>query len=243
MKKSLIEQYNFYQKEFIENRGDLFWNYLLNKRKLTKEIINRFELGYNKRWFKHKDGEPLIGSNAITIPFRDYTNNNRIIAYQSRFINNVESKDGVIYRYFNTINIPKVYERSKMFYNLYNVLNDYYNEEKIVYVVEGSFDLMALACIGINNAVAAGKNTMSAEQIEILRRYFKTIIFVLDKGEEGKMLIKFKNNRIYDLNLYYSQINDCNGKEYKDVNDMLVDGTIDIKKYIADNMIKIENNA
>jgi DNA primase len=228
---NLISQYNKCQLDFINDRNDKFWDYLLNKRKLTKEVINRFELGYNNKWFNRGNNEPLIGYNAITIPFRDICNKGRIIAYQSRFVDKTVSKDGTEYRYFNTVNIPGVYERSKLFYNLYNVLlSPNYNGE--VYITEGSFDLMALACAGIDNVLAAGRNDMSLEQIEILRKYFHKIIFILDNGVEGQMLVRrFKSDRIYDLELYGYQVGDIDDIHYKDVNDILVADKINIKEY------------
>src|SRR5271157_1803379 len=165
---SLLKQYTELQLEFLANRKNpAFGGYLLNKRKLSKDIVKRFELGYNTRIFSHKKkGEPLIGKDAITIPIRDFRG--RIVAFQSRFVVNPVI-NGIEYRYFNSEILPFVYEKIKWLYNLEQVLKDYY--DRSVYVVEGAFDLFSLAVAGIDNVVATIGNRLSVETTELLLRY------------------------------------------------------------------------
>jgi DNA primase len=232
----LLLEYIKLQRDFINNRNDKFYNYLHN-RGITDDIIENYELGYSgTKYFdtKGKRGnvkEPLIGTNAITIPFRDI-NNGRIIGFQSRFIDKVNIND-VEYRYFNSEVIPFVYEKKKYIYNLNNVIKDN-NYSKEIYIVEGVFDLWSMILSGIHNVGAVIGNKLTTEIVEILIRYgFEKVIFMLDKGKEGSDILKAKNIRIYDLDLYQVQVDGEEG--IKDVNDLLM-RNIDVKKYIEDNI-------
>ena len=231
----MIQTYAKLQKQFIANRSDKFYDYLIKKRHLTKEVIDRFELGYNDCYFDSKQGEPLIAKDAITIPFRDMTG--RIVAYQSRFIVNQKTADGRELRYFFTRNLPSVYEKSKYVYNLDRVITQHYNRS--VVIVEGVIDLMSLAVVGINNVVTPLQNMIGVETAEILWRYFDKVYFLMDKGETGEAILDFKNKRMYDLQLYKIAIKDTNNKILKDANDMLIEG-INIREYMKQNSQKVE---
>lgn len=224
----MIKRYYELQPIFIKNRNNRFYDYLIKKRSLTKEIIDKFELGYNNEYFDSNKGEPLIAKDAITIPFRD--NRGRIVAYQSRFIDNVTTRDGRELRYFFTHNLPYVYERGKYIYNLNRVINDYYN--RVVIVVEGVIDLMSLACVGINNVITPLQNMITVEMAEILYRYFDKIYFLMDEGESGKQILDFKSDRLEKLEIYKIPIEGITG--VKDANDMLRTG-VDIKAYMKAN--------
>jgi DNA primase len=234
----ILKKYAELQQYFVSKRNKKFYDYLYN-RGITDEIINKYELGFNDKFFdsKGKKGieEPLIGYNAITIPFRDM--NERIIAYQSRFIEKTVI-NGEDYRYFNSKVIPFVYEKKKYLYNLNNILcsNNYSRE---IYIVEGVFDLYSVIISGINNVIAVIGNKLTTEIVEILRKYFDKIIFILDKGKEGSDILKAKNIRIYDLEMYQVQVDGDEG--IKDANDLLVKN-INIKKYIEDNIKKVDKS-
>lgn len=226
----MIATYTQLQKQFVAKRDKRFYDYLITKRHLTEEVIDKFELGYNDRYFDMNKGEPLIAKDGITIPFRDMTG--RIVAFQSRFIDNQITKDGRELRYFFTHNLPMVYERSKYIYNLDRVLTHHYNRSVII--VEGVFDLISLVVAGINNVVTPLQNMVGMEIAEILWRYFDRVYFLMDKGETGEQILDFKNKRMYDLELYKIPVNDINGVVLKDANDMLKAG-IDIRQYMKDN--------
>lgn len=229
----LLQTYQQLQTQFIKNRNDRFYDYLVNKRKLTKEMIEKFELGYNDRFFKSKKGEPVIAKDSITIPFRDLTG--RIVAFQSRFID-VLKINGQEFRYFFTHNLPYVYQRSKYIYNLDKVITKHYN--RVAIVVEGVFDLISLYQGGVRNVISPLQNRLTLEQTEILRRYFDKIYFLMDKGESGEVILNPKNIRLYDLDLYKVQVKNVNGVTLKDANDMLKAG-VDIRGFMKANKEKV----
>jgi DNA primase len=230
----LLKTYIELQSQFISNRNDRFWDYL-KRRGITELVANKYELGYNNRFFDIKDKkEPLIGKDAITIPFRDM--DGRIIAFQSRFIKN-PTIHGVEYRYFNSEVIPFVYEKRKYIYNLNNVLKQGYSRE--LYIVEGVFDLYSLVVQGIFNVVAVIGNKLTTEIVEMLRRYFDTLIFILDAGKEGSDILRSKNRRLYDLDIYKIQVGDIGDIKIKDSNDLLVGGW-DIQQYINEHKVIVD---
>lgn len=226
----MIETYAILQKQFVAKRDKRFYDYLIAKRCLTEEVIDKFELGYNDRYFDMKNGEPLIAKDGITIPFRDMTG--RIVAFQSRFIDNQTTADGRELRYFFTHNLPLAYERSKYIYNLDRVLTHHYNRSVII--VEGVFDLISLVVAGVHNVVSPLQNMVGVETAEILYRYFDRVYFLMDKGATGEQILEFKNKRMYEMELYSIAVNNVDGKELKDANDMLKAG-IDIRAYMKEN--------
>lgn len=230
----LLKKYKEIQDKFISNRNDRFYNYL-HGRGIIDEVINKYELGYNNDYYDFKNKqEPLIGRDAITIPFRDMTG--RIIAFQSRFVENKMINE-TEYRYFNSEVIPFIFEKKKYIYNLNNILEQGYTRE--VYVVEGVFDLYSLVTQGITNVVAVIGNKLTLEIVEILRKYFDKIIFIMDKGQTGEDIIEVKNLRIFELDLYKVQVDNINDIELKDSNDLLKNN-IDIKKYIDEHIVRVE---
>lgn len=229
-----LKTYKRLQKDFINNRNEKFYDYLMGERNLTKKMIEKFELGYNNTFFDIKKKDPLIAKDSITIPFRDVFG--RIVAFQSRFINKVKIKNQN-FKYFFSHNLPFVYQRSKYIYNLNRVLTKYY--KKAVIIVEGVFDLISLYQVGIYNVISPLQNRLTMEQTEILRRYFDKIYFLMDKGETGEVILNNKNVRLFDLRLYKIPVKDVNSIELKDANDMLR-ANIDIKKFMKENKQQVE---
>jgi len=230
-----IKLYKELQEQFVKNRNDRFYDYLLKKRMLNKDMIDMFELGYNNRFFYSKKNEPTIAKDSITIPFRDFRG--RIVAFQSRFID-VLKINGQEFRYFFTHNLPFVYQRSKYIYNLNNVLTNHYN--RVAILVEGVFDLISLYQLGIHNVISPLQNRLTLEQTEVLRRYFDKLYFLMDKGESGEVILSKNNLRLYELNLLKIQVKDIDGVELKDANDMLKAG-IDIRAFMKKNKQVVEN--
>lgn len=112
----------------------------------------------------------------------------------------------------NTPGLPK----SKVLFNLHRV-----KTAKQVYVVESSFDVIRLDQVGMPAVATLGAN-VSKNQIELLQKYFNSIIVVADNDDAGgNMKDKILDNLGGRTSILHLE------KQYKDIGDMSDD---DIKK-------------
>jgi DNA primase len=105
----------------------------------------------------------------------------------------------------NTPGLPK----SKILFNLHRV-----KKSDKVYVVESSFDAIRLDQVGLPAVATLGAN-VSSTQIELLQKYFNSIIVIADNDEAGGNM----KDRIVEKLKYRVSVIQLN-KEYKDIGDM-----------------------
>lgn len=89
-------------------------------------------------------------------------------------------------KYINSSDTP-VYKKSQHLFAMNFAKN--YCEERVI-VVEGNMDAVALHQAGFENAVALFGTALSQEQIKLLSRYTKEIIFALDADAAGQNAVK-----------------------------------------------------
>lgn len=207
LSKSLYElmsrAQDFYQKTLSNHNGDEARTYLLQKRKLTPEIIKQFGLGYalNHRTslydYLKNNGftvEQMVNSGLIIVPednpnrpydrFRDrimfpvYNKQGKIVTFGGRALS---KNAGAKY-----LNGPEteIFSKSKILYNHSRVLQNRGFAGKIL-VCEGYMDVIALAQYGIDYAVAPMGTALTEEQINLLWRSSPEPIFCFDGDKAG----------------------------------------------------------
>lgn len=159
--KSFEEKYNIEKQDnFIPAlNNELAKDYLLHKRKLTKETVNNFHLQF-----------AIYGQyeNRIIIPYYD---KGQIIGMNSRYIGECDSS----YRYRYFLNN---YKFESYLFNYENVKDNNY-----CILVEGPFDLMYLHQCGFKNVISTLNTRISIGHIKKLIK-FKKIIFCFDNDEK-----------------------------------------------------------
>ena len=175
--------------------------YILEKRKITMEMIKRFRLGYGgSQWqglfdFLRKKGykeeEIAVASLAskgregyfdrfkdrIIFPIMDVSDH--IVGFGGRIL-----QDGnQTAKYLNTSENP-VYHKGNLLFAL-NFARDEMVKKQEALVVEGYFDVIACTQHGIHNAVAPLGTALTDTQLSILKRYTTNIVFVFDGDEAG----------------------------------------------------------
>ncbi len=183
--------------------------YLINQRKLNKDIINEFQLGYApdswdgvSRFLKSKgffDNEILqsglavekksISPNSrnyydrfrdrIMFPIRDHHGN--VVGFTGRAMKDDPETSGAKY-----INTPQtvIYNKSQILYGLYKAKNEI-RKNNLAILVEGNMDVIASHQMGIKNAVASSGTSLTLDQIKILRRYTTNIALAFDADAAG----------------------------------------------------------
>lgn len=195
------ETAKFYFECLIQKEdGAIGLNYFAN-RKLTPETIKKFGLGYapdsfdklknhlRSKGFSEND---MILANVcaksqktgraydrfrkkVMFPIFDLRGN--VIAFGGRKFPEDEGA-----KYINSSDTP-VFKKSKNLYGLNLAKN---SGEKTVILTEGYMDTIALHQAGFHNAVGALGTSFTADQANLLSRYFEEIVVTMDIDEAGQ---------------------------------------------------------
>lgn len=191
----------------------------LKKRKINKNIIEGFALGYAQEgwdnlssyFLKKKISPTLLEKSGLIIPrkkgsgfydrfrgriiFPIFNISSQVIGFGGRVMDNSDSQNA---KYLNSPETP-VYNKSSSLYGI-NKAKDKCREYKTVFIVEGYFDLLALHQHNIINSVATLGTSLTAEHVRILRGYIgKTgkVILVYDSDDAG-LKAAYRSIEIFD---------------------------------------------
>jgi len=176
-------------------------NYL-DKRGITKDIINNFNIGYAPR------NNRLIGymrKRSITLDilekaslvvsrsaggYRDlfieriifpiYDVRHRVIGFGAR---RIKDKEGIP-KYINSFENP-LYSKREHLFGL-NFSKDEIIKKDNVIVTEGYLDMITPFNAGIKNIVASLGTALTLEQIRLVKRYTNNIVLVFDSDKAGQ---------------------------------------------------------
>ncbi|MBS1515001.1 MAG: DNA primase [Bacteroidetes bacterium] len=190
------------------NEGKVVKDYI-KKRNLKPGTLTRFGIGYAfNRWdgllnfFREDDlftNEELEAAGLIKK--RDTEDETAAPSYYDRF------RGRLIFPIFNEagkvvafggrqlfeddksakyLNSPetKVYSKSKILYGL-NFAKDSIIANNYVIFVEGYMDMISLFQAGVENVVATSGTAMTEEQVKLISRYTKNVIFLFDADSAG----------------------------------------------------------
>ncbi|WP_203427742.1 DNA primase [Rippkaea orientalis] len=214
----------FYQHALYQPQGENALNYLKEKRQLSEETIQQFQLGYapagwetlyrylieQKRYpialaeeagliSPRKNGSGYYDRfrDRVIIPILDIQG--RVIGFGSRSLGDELPK------YLNSPDTP-LFNKGQILFALDQAKNAIRSLDKAI-VVEGYFDAIALHSVGINNTVASLGTALSQTQLKQLLRYTesKQIIFNFDADEAGIKATQRAINEIESL-VYSGQV-------------------------------------
>lgn len=184
----------FYMKNLLT---DDFPQEYMQKRGLSKRILNRFFLGYAKNdnglyeYLKSKDVKDsemlelgLVSqfNNRIVDKFQDrlifpiLNNKNKVIGFGGRTLTNNKIK------YLNSPE-SEIFKKRNNVYGV-NVLNKTRNQNKII-LVEGYMDVIGLYNKGIDYSAATLGTALTEEQARIIKRYGNEIYIAYDGDTAG----------------------------------------------------------
>jgi DNA primase len=194
---------SFFQKALHTPDGSIALKYL-DKRGVSPDSIKLWELGYapsnrnelidllRAKGFSDSDivaaglataqdyGTRILFSNRLMFPTRD--DRNRLIGFGARALGDDSPK------YLNT---PKtvLYEKRSTLYGVSqaaaSLKNNNSDKKKQAIVVEGYMDVISSHAAGFNTVVASNGTAITKNQMDLLKRSCKTIVFALDADEAG----------------------------------------------------------
>ncbi len=192
---------NFFRHSLLETAAGKKAMAYLNKRGITKETIDSFNLGYapeswnNLANFFSKKGISLalVEKSGLVIPRKDKN------SFYNRF------RDRIIFPIFDVsmqiigfggrvmndslpkyLNSPEtiLYNKSRSLYGL-NMAKGKCRKSETVYIAEGYFDLLALHQHGVQNSVATLGTSLTLEHIQMLRGFI---------GKTGKVVLVYDSD-------------------------------------------------
>lgn len=205
----LAEATKFYHRLLLESpQAQKALDYLLN-RKITKETIEEFQIGYapdgweiTKQYLEQKgyrENDIFLAGllvkkeetkslydrfrDRIMFPIRDIHGN--VVGFSGRAMKS-EEEAGAKY-----INTPQsmVFDKGRLLFNLDKAKIDI---RKLGYaiVAEGQMDVISSYQAGIKNIIASSGTALTSDQIKLLKRYTNNLALCFDMDEAGQIAAK-----------------------------------------------------
>lgn len=236
---------DFYHYILTEHKaGEKALEYLLEKRKLNKGLIDSFGLGFapsnnglskylmNKKKLQRQDlleaglsfqsrgGVVDFFRGRIIFPLTDQRGN--ILGFSGRGV-----LDSDMPKYLNTKETI-VYHKGSTFFGINKAISDIKTSGEVI-LMEGEFDVISSFREGIKNVVAIKGTALTSEQAKFLSRISQKIILCLDQDEAGveatkRSLLVLEET---DLSAYVAKIS-----EFKDPDDALNTNPASFKKQL-----------
>ena len=189
---------------YLQDRGyyvddDILKTYMVgyapNGNVLSKELPRQ---GYNPDLKQEVNliatgqyGQYDIFQGRIMFPFLD--NQGNVVGYTGRIL---QVRDGVA-KYSNTKDTP-LFNKGSYLFGLFQARQSI-GQMGFAYLVEGQFDVMSLAAVGVTNAVASSGTALTDTQVKLLSKYTREVVLNYDGDAAGQkacrktaaMMLKF----------------------------------------------------
>ncbi len=220
---SILEKYTDYcHKQLVSGEHPEVLEYL-NKRKIKKDEISFFKIGYSSlksdfyENLKKEFSENEINSSGIY--YLNENNKKYVDRFRNRITFPIKNLSGstiaIGARAFSKNSLAKYLNSPETeFYkkgnNLYNIdeAKKIRNNNDEVFIVEGYMDVITLHKFGIKNVTANSGTAMTENQINLAWRFFKNIIICLDGDESGQKAALRAAEKLFplmksDSNIYF----------------------------------------
>jgi len=199
--KNIFKDYSdyFHEQLFQESNKEAL-DYLLS-RKLNKNTINEFKLGYVP-WKNNFYEELLKKYTEEDINLTGlYYKNDKTKKYVDRFnsriifpINNITGdpvafggriiRESKLAKYINSPE-TEFYKKGNMIFNLDKAKNSRAETDEVL-IVEGYMDVLGVYSSGIKNVIANSGTALTERQIDLIWKFFTNPIICLDGDESGQ---------------------------------------------------------
>ncbi len=236
----------FYEKELWSNSCAQNIRDYLKNRGLSKEILNKFQIGFapdgwnNIEKFllakgynsfelfqaglcvsKKNGGQYDRFRNRIMFPISDALG--RVIGFTARVVpNDTESQA----KYINTPESP-LYHKSNILYGIHHAKQSIKKKDSVI-IVEGNVDVLATHQAGIENVVAVSGTALTNAHINILKTKTQNLVLFFDADEAGKKAAKRSAVACLANDIQLSLISIKDGKDAADIVAQNPDKLIDV---------------
>lgn len=243
--KLAAEYYHYLLLKHTSGKDGL--KYATEKRKITLEMIEKFQLGFAPKHYHNleifltkkgfsknellKFGLAAERNGRIYDKFRGRLMHpimdikGRVVAFSGRAI--YPDDPGPKY-----LNSPEtlIYHKKELPYGLYQA-KDAIRTAKFVILVEGNIDVVSSARVGIANIICPLGTALTPEQLRILKRYATEVYFAFDTDAAGKKALLRALDLTDNAKLQAKAITIGT---YKDVDEMVVADPVAWKKAVTE---------
>jgi len=197
----------FFQHQLLDsNLAVKARDYLINTRKLNKDIVENFLIGYApeswdmlSKYLKTQgfSNQEILQSGLVAEKTGGYSQaRNYYDRFRDRIIFTIQDHNGNIVGFTaramkasenaKYINTPQtvIYNKSQILYGLFKAKKAI-RENDFVILVEGNMDVVASHKGGVTNVVASSGTSLTIDQIIILKRYTKNLAMCFDSDNAG----------------------------------------------------------
>ncbi len=176
-------------------------SYLIQERRFTSEIIEKFGLGYNpssrdsfaKAALQQQYNPELLVKTGLVINRDDklsdnyrnriifpiHNNSGKVIGFGARVIGKADKAP----KYINTPE-NELYTKSRILYGSYFARTAIDKQNECL-LVEGYTDVVSLHQAGIENVVASGGTSLTTEQLRLIKKFTKNLTIIYDGDAAG----------------------------------------------------------
>lgn len=165
--------------------GKVALDYLINERKFTEEIIDKFDMGYCPSDVNHE-----VRGRIITPIYETY---GELVAISTRHL------DKNHYQRF----LHESFDKGSYLYGLYHAKKAIQKYNKVI-IVEGECDVACYHSFGFNMTIGLCGSAFTLFQIALLSRYCKNFYLLFDGDQAGRDSIKraLRDYDKYNLKAY-----------------------------------------
>lgn len=199
---------NFAAKYFSEQLwntdegNNIAWSYL-EQRGFTKSILEKFQVGYSPNTYdaftqaaingqyntdlliksgltaRNQNNDSLRDNYRGRIIFPVHNISGKVIGFGARVIGKAENTP----KYINTPE-NEIYVKSKILYGTYFARQAIDKADECL-LVEGYTDVVSLAQAGVENVVASGGTSLTADQLRLIKKYTSNLTIIYDGDSAG----------------------------------------------------------
>lgn len=164
---------------FVPDQWDLLTQYLLKKGHSLDDIVEA-GLTIKKDTANARTGKGFYDRFRGRIMFPIWDEHDYVVGFTGRVLVETEKSGG---KYVNT---PQtiVFDKSRVLFGL-NKAKATIRTTKVMLLMEGQMDVIAAHQAGYTNAIASSGTALTAEQIQLMKRYGDTILFAFDSDAAG----------------------------------------------------------
>ena len=232
--KKIIKEYSEYSQSELFDKNNLFALNYLKERKLSEEVIKKFQLGFMppNNFFDHlskkystedinstglyyfvEKNQKFIDRFKNRIIFPIFNLSGDTIAFGGRIIGDVN-----LAKYINSPE-TEFFKKGRQLFNL-NFAKDDRSNSKEVIIVEGYMDVISLYSRGIKNVISNCGTAITENQINLIWKFFSDPIICLDGDKSGQQAALRIAERLFPLineenKIYFSVLDE--GKDPDDI--------------------------
>jgi DNA primase len=223
---------DFYHQELTKSSGKEAREYLLKKRDISVETIERFQLGYStnekgsllSELKKHNIGVSSAEEAGLAVKkeneYRDFfwgrlmfpiTNaSGQIVGFSARTLD-----PNGLPKYINTPDTP-IYSKSNTLYG-FHLAKESIRKQDYAIIVEGMMDVIASYQSGVKNVVAPGGTALTENQLRLIGRFTKNLKLAFDIDFAGNEATRRAIELAWQLGFNIKVITIPEGKDAGDV--------------------------